>query len=269
MSIYTDAYIYLLIYVPAIIVLGKFLKESEYTVIVMPVLSAVFIVAFLYVTYILAAIDNIKPSDIVYPVMGLLLSIIISLVTLMTYRRHMLNKYEDITAKINDPEYYLMLELKAKSPEEYKLAIHTAYLCDRICSLLDYDRVLGKCLGYYHRIGIIREGRISDNTVKIALENNFPPPLYKELENYSTTGKKYPHSDELSVLVHCYEVIRSILSYNKKFPDRTPDYDNIIDKVFEVMNVNDTLKFSKMQLSDHYRMKQYLKDEKLYYDFLR
>lgn len=268
-AINSDNSFCLLVFIPSGIMLTFFLEISECKSIVLPVLSSNLLSALIYSFLLLISEEAFNAEMIVFPSTGIVLSIVISLITLFSYRRYFINKYEDISIQINDPEFFLLSKLKSTNAEEYKLAIHTAYLCDRISSLLNYDRILAKCLGYYHRIGILEEGKVSVNTLKIAKDNSFPPTLFKELEYYYGNGRKYPVSNELTVLCFSTEVIRSILIFIKNYPERKVDYDTIIDKIFEIKIQNSTLKLSKMKSEDLYKMKQYLKDEKLYYDFLR
>lgn len=259
----------LLVYLPAVIILLIMLNTGRFESITLPVIASNFVYLLIYSSIVLNLTDVITPDLYIYPLGGFVINVTVSIICLFSFKRYVINKYDDAYILINDPEYNLLLQLKEKNNEEYKIAIHTAYLCDRVSSNLSLNRSVAKCLGYYHRIGVLLDGKISENTIKLAKDNNFPPTLYKEIELYEKSGWKYPVSKESTVLNYCSEVIKTILQYIKNFPDRQPDYEAIIDKIFEHKHANNTCRGSELSLKELDRLKQYLKDEKIYYDFLR
>ena len=64
-------------------------------------------------------------------------------------------------------------------------------------------------------------------------------------------------------------LFRSVLLLLQKEPDKKPDYDQVIDKIFERIWQKEIVSECDMTLRDWKRMQKIFKEEKLYYDFLR
>lgn len=263
-----DSY-YMAVVICSVILLGFYLDIEKLGNIALPIISVSLFLLLGYSVFVLNTTTEFEPGLYITLLAGFALNIVISIIVLFSYKRYYLLKYEDIYISINDPEYELLTQLKEKSPNEYKIAIHTAYLCDRISSNLSLNRTVAKCMGYYHRIGVLEEGKISENTIKLAEANGFPPALLDELRLYEKSGWKYPKSKVATVLNYSSEVIKTILLYYQNYNDKPLDYDSLIDKIFDNKYSNNICRVSDMSLQELDKMKQYLKDEKLYYDFLR
>ena len=92
--------------------------------------------------------------------------------------------------------------------------------------------------------------------------------LTKEiLEEYKGT-KKYRKAG--TAVLYCSDaVVSAILLLLQKDPGKKPDYDQVIDKIFERIWQKEIVSECDMTLHDWKRMQKIFKEEKLYYDFLR
>ena len=201
------------------------------------------------------------------PFINLIVSLIMLLIILKVFYSTVIYLYRDKYMEINDPECPLFIELKENSKEEYYLAMHTAYFCERIAKKLNLDEEASKTVGYYHRIGILLEENEWEKVLEKITPYEFPPnalAILKEYIDKNTPMKK----KETAVLLLSNAVISSILyllAHNKG----ELDYDQIIDTVFKKKLENSVLHNSDITLSEIVTMRDLFKEEKLYYDFLR
>ena len=96
-------------------------------------------------------------------------------------------------------------------------------------------------------------------------ENLFPPQLTALVREYGNPDRKAV-SVEASVLMISDRVIDTIM---KTASSDTINYDEVIDKVYSSYVLNGILKNTMMSYHDMNRLIGYMKEEKLYYDFLR
>ena len=95
----------------------------------------------------------------------------------------------------------------------------------------------------------------------------FPKGARTILEEY-TTKKKYHHKE--TVVLYCSDaIVSAVLLLLQKEPDKKPDYDQVIDKIFERIWQKEIVSECDMTLHEWKRMQKIFKEEKLYYDFLR
>ena len=234
------------------------------------VIPPVIVTLFSAVSYI--ALSLLKDyqfiaEHILNPAFGIFLTLFFSIITLHIYKMNYISKYDDKYKEINDPEYELLLQLKQQNKEEYKLAIHIAYLSDRIADKLSLNRQLAKCGAYYRHIGILSKSLNSD-TLKIAKEDEFPPELIALLEELQ--NKKTPPSmSETVVVKFAAEVITAIMYVLKEKPEENIQYNQIIEIIFMKQLQSGMLENSTISLHDFYQIKKYCEEERLYYDFLR
>lgn len=80
--------------------------------------------------------------------------------------------------------------------------------------------------------------------------------------------QKYHHKE--TVVLYCSDaIVSAVLLLLQKEPDKKPDYDQVIDKIFERIWQKEIVSECDMTLHDWKRMQKIFKEEKLYYDFLR
>ncbi len=96
---------------------------------------------------------------------------------------------------------------------------------------------------------------------------SFPKGAKEILEEYKE-DQKYRRKE--TVVLYCSDaVVSAILLLSQKEPDKKPDYDQVIDKIFERIRVKGFVNECDLSLRDWNRMQKIFKEEKLYYDFLR
>lgn len=247
-------------------ILFKGLSDS-YKIGIPLAVSLLFLLTAQTATVVLYANETLKPELFMIPFMNLIVSLIMLLIILKVFYSTVIYLYRDKYMEINDPECPLFIELKENSKEEYYLAMHTAYFCERIAKKLNLDEEASKTVGYYHRIGILLEENEWEKVLEKITPYEFPPnalAILKEYIDKNTPMKK----KETAVLLLSNAVISSILyllAHNKG----ELDYDQIIDTVFKKKLENSVLHNSDITLSEIVTMRDLFKEEKLYYDFLR
>ncbi len=250
-----------------LILIGRDIREKTVSSII--IFSLVFIT--LYTALIVLKRTDIVPSVIINPIVGLILDDVIICLTVYGVRKNIILANEEKYDRIVDPEHPLLTELKEKNKNEYKRSIHTAYICDRLSDKLGFDRNLMKGAGFYHRIGVLSNNNmtIADATVHMVKRENFPWPLVKILEQYGNDElDEIP--PEASLLCIADTVINEVLVRMEK-GEEDIDYEKLIDRVINSLigSRNGRLQKSGLKIQHLYRIRKYLKEEKLYYDFLR
>ncbi len=225
----------------------------------------------LYTALIVLKRLTIVPSVVINPLVGLILNDIIILLAIKIVARNIIFGYEERYQGIVDPEYPLLVELKKSNRIEYKRAIHTAYICDRLSDKLGFDRTLLKGAGFYHRIGVLSKEQddVALATVFLLRHENFPGPLIRLLSEYGNE-KLEGLSPEASLICIADSVICEILRRMEK-GEEDIDYERLIDGEINrlIGSRNGRLQRSDLTIRHFYKIRRYLKEEKLYYDFLR
>lgn len=199
---------------------------------------------------------------------NVLVCILILLVFLRYYITAVLDKCPDKYMEINDPVCPILVELKQKSKAEYYQAVHTAYLSDKIARRLGLDDAAAKTCGYYHKIGTLRGENSWEAILDICKQYSFPPAAIALLKEY-TDKESYLVSKEAVVVLFADTLVASILYLFSKNPQVQPDYNNIIEAIYQKKVDGGILDKSKITLGELKEMKKLLMEEKLYYDFLR
>lgn len=169
---------------------------------------------------------------------------------------------------LNDPEYPLLVQLKALSKDEYYHAVHTAYLCDKIAKRLHYNDTVVKACGYYHRIGRLKGKNSWENVQEICKEYNIPQEVIKILREY-TDPSQVMVSKETIVVLFADCIVSSICHLFEQNPKAELDYEKIIETIFKNKMSSEKLWKSDMSLGQLREMRKIFSEEKLYYDFLR
>ncbi len=199
---------------------------------------------------------------------NVLVCILLLLLFLRYYSTAVVHRYRDKYMEINDPECPILVALKQKSKAEYYQAIHTAYLSDKIAKRLKLDDAVTKTCGYYHKIGTLKGANSWDTILEVCNEFAFPPAAIALLKEY--TDKETPlTSKEAIVVLFADTLVASILYLFSKNSKVQPDYNQIIDAIYQKKIDNGILDKSLITMGELKEMKKLLLEEKLYYDFLR
>ena len=177
---------------------------------------------------------------------------------------------KDRYADINDPAFALMTAIKTKNEAEYYRAIHTAYLAERVAKALKLNAQAVKCCACYNRIGCLDDTEsVWEEVEHYFREFEFPKEAYRLLREYLTMGQRGPSSPEVTCVSVCDTLVMSLQYVFHKNKDATVNYDEMIDNVFLHKAEGKELALSRMSIHDYHKMRDLLKQEKLYYDFLR
>ncbi len=232
--------------------------EEEFSIAVPLFLSLLCLLLCETANIVLLTNEHLSLEQFLVPTANLIVSGILLLGILKIFSTTVVYKDRVRYLELNDTENATLSEYRKTDRAEYFLCIHTAYFCERIAAKLDMDRDALKCAGLYHKKGwemMAKEGGV------------FPEKVQTILEEYRTQ-KKY-HQKETVVLYCSDAIVSAVLLLLKKEPEKKPEYDQVIDRIFERIEQKGTVSECNMTLSDWNRMQKIFKEEKLYYDFLR
>ncbi len=264
---YGELFMYVLAGAVALALLADLNETTSigYPVFISLLMQAVLLIAF----NVLFQNRTLSINILILPILNLMLNLIIMLIFLNIFGVYVIRKSNDMYMEINDVAYPLLAELKEKDKDEYFKAVHTAYLAERIALGLGYNDRAVKCCAYYNRIGVLGEGNKWEQVSHFYTDNHFPEEAIELLHEYIAPEKgKVRSSESLSVLMS-QTTITSINYLLKKDKNAKIDYDKLIESIFNNKSDDEGLRNYNVTYSDYARMKDILKKEKLYYDFLR
>ena len=266
----TTAYIYLFIYI-AVGICGIFLFETfskKYGIIRPLLISVALLFVLLSVSNVLIVNRAFSPSLFILPGINVLISFILLLVVLKLTSLSENNSEADRFMDILDPESELLSELKATSKEDFDHSVYVSVLCSRVAAFTDIDENKVKALAYYHRIGALRGANTWENASAIMQEHNIPEEIIELLSEYIPKDGciKAP---ECAVLYFADTIVSSIRYLFKKDPDAKLDYIKLIDAVFDKKIESGVLKECSISYKDIETMKNVLKEQQVFYDFLK
>lgn len=245
-------------------------KTGKYTD---AIIIFIFTYILLYTGLIVMKRLEMTPELIIGPVVGLVADVIIMSVVGFSYYTNVVKQEEDLYLNVVDPEHPLLIKLKNTNKREYKRAIHTAHFTELFAEKFGYDRVLMKGLGFYHRIGVLREDDempLELRTVALAMDEGFPEDIVEGLKAYGEAKPGEEVSAEVSITIIVDNVIISLMDEFSK-GNKNLDMNKFIDKAILGLfsGKGSLLKKSKIPYNDLEEIRKYLKGEKIYYDFLR
>lgn len=175
---------------------------------------------------------------------------------------------DDAFARINDPEYNLLVRLKELDRDAYFHAIHTAYLSEKVARRIGIDPALTKAGGYYHKIGLLQGKDTIQNTILVATADKFPRSLIRLLKEYGI--KNNGKVSKEAAVVQIADVVVSSVSYMfRKDKNAVLDYDKIIDVIIKKKIEGGDFAYCQLTMEELSEIKKCFAEEKLYYDFLR
>ena len=199
---------------------------------------------------------------------NILVCTLLLLVFMRYYSTHVVHRNRDKYMEINDPECPILVELKQKSLSEYYQAVHTAYLSDKIAKKLGLDDMATKTCGYYHKIGTLRGENSWEVINEICSEYRFPKPAINLLKEYTDRDTQLT-SKEAVVVLFADTLVASLLYLFSKDPKVKPDYNHIIEAIYEKKVESGIMDKTLITMGEMKEIRKMLKEEHLYYDFLR
>lgn len=232
--------------------------EEEFSIAIPLFLSLLCLLLCETANIVLLTNEHLTLEQFLVPAANLIISGILLLGILKIFSGMVVYKDRVRYLDLNDTENQTLSQYRKTDRAEYFLCIHTAYFCERIAVKLGMDKEALKCAGLYHK-------KCWDQMTKEGVE--FPKGARTILEEYKT-NKKYHHKE--TVVLYCSDaIVSAVLLLLQKEPDKKPDYDQVIDKIFERIWQKEIVSECDMTLHDWKRMQKIFKEEKLYYDFLR
>jgi len=199
---------------------------------------------------------------------NILVCLLLLLVFMRYFSTNVVHLDRDRYMEINDPECPILVELKKKSISEYYQAVHTAYLSDKIAKKLELDDMATKTCGYYHKIGTLRGENSWEVIYEICREYKFPRPAINLLKEYTDRDTTLM-SKEAVVVLFADTLVASLLYLFSKNPKVKPDYNEIIEAIYEKKVDSGIMDKSLITMGEMKEIRKMLKEEHLYYDFLR
>ena len=235
---------------------------------------AVFICASL-MSVLLVAFDilfrnrTLSLTLFVIPAVNVVVSLILLLILLNMFGVYVIRGSNDRYMDINDTEYPLLARLKTGNKEEFYRAIHTAYLAERIALDLGLNDRAVKTMAYYHRIGVLDNKKTWEEVEPYFVDHRFPEEAIAYLKEYIEARPGERRSKEFTIIYLCETLIASIMYLFKSDRDKKLNVEELIDKIFANKLKDPEFHNNDISLYELDRMKELMKKEKLYYDFLR
>ncbi|WP_029321484.1 hypothetical protein [Butyrivibrio sp. AE3004] len=264
---YSEFFMY---FIAGTVVLVLLRDLNETTKIGVPIFISISLLFTLVVAYdILFQNRSFSITLLIVPLVNILINLILMLILLNIFGVYVIRKSNDRYMDINDTEYPLLVQLKEKDKDAYFKAIHIAYLAERIALDLNLNARAVKTMSYYYKIGVIDGSKSWDEVKHFYIDNSFPDEAITYLKEYIQNDKSSQLSKEAAIIFMCETLITSINYLFKKDKQTKINYDELIEKIFELKIDNKELYNYNISLYELERMKTLMKKEKLYYDFLR
>ena len=258
---------FLIYVIPGIVGIVLFSSvDEEFKVFVPMIISLLFQFLCLSVNEVLIVNKPFGIGMFMIPFVNILICVAVLLFVLKLFSFSMLYKTHDRLMDIIDPEFELLARLKETSKEDYDHTIYTAVLCSKLANAMGMDENISKAVGCYHRIGILTNSNTWSNVKNLLEENEIPAKVIDLLMEYIDPDKEIK-SREIAVLLFSDTIISSIRYLFEKDKDTKIDYGRLVDAVFD--KKLPIISNSKISFEDINIMKKVLKNENLFYDFLR
>jgi len=264
-----SAEVFVLYFMSGVVAVSLFQNLDETFKVGIPILlSLLFLSVSETANIILFMNERLNIEMFVIPVTNVIISAIMLIALLRIYNHLVTNQYQVKYQVINDQEYPLMVELKEKYKAEYFHTIHTAYLTGRIAAKLNLNENVTKAATYYLKIGNLMGENNWENVRMICKANRFPEEVIKVLGECLDPSRKYIEK-ETAVVLFADAVIASIQDIFSKNKQAVVDYAELVDGIFQKKIDSGFLSDNLLTYSELQTMKKILREEKLYYDFLR
>ena len=206
-------------------------------------------------------------EQFIMPIVNVAINTIVLFWILKYFNDTIANRYRNKYLELNDQEYSALAKLKEVSKEEYLRSIHTAYLAERIAIACGCNVDMAKNLAYYHRINKCFEYD-HDGMVNFVKENNFPPEAAETVVEFA--DKTAPLIKKEACIVYLSDkLISSIMQIFAADNQKKVDYGELIDTLLDKHYIKNALIDSDMSQRDMKNVREIMKRETLYYDFLR
>lgn len=265
--------IFALFFVCNMVVLFAFRFLNDQFDIIRPiVISVVVQITMMTAMIVMFSSEPMSFSLFAIPIINLFLTTVLLLVILKQFSTLVVHKFHERYMTINDQTFELMVQLKEKSLKTYLVAIHTAYLVERIAQKLEFNIPLTKAGSYYGEIEVLFQDDVEQSPFEVQLTKyEFPPEVIElilELQN-----KDKFHSKEATIITMCNELVCLIGKAHDEKKEQgqdeiTLDYATLIEDY--IQNNYDTGRYDHCDLSiyEYKEIKKILISEGLYYDFL-
>ena len=211
--------------------------------------------------------EELNIEQFLMPVVNISINTIILFGILKYFNDNVANRYRNMYLELNDQEYEALIQLKEKSKEEYFRSIHTAYLTERIAGACECNVDVAKNLAYYHRIKKCF-GYSQNDLKKFVKDNSFPPEAAKVLVEFSDRNTSLVRKESCIVYLSD-KLIYSIMQVFAADKNAKVNYNELIDTMLNKKYIKEALADSDMTGRDMKNVREIMKKEILYYDFLR
>lgn len=213
--------------------------------------------------------ENIELSfeQFIFPIANVAVSALVLFGVLKYFNETVANKYRNKYLELNDQEYSVLKDIKNISKDEYFRSIHTAYLVERMANAIGCDVLAAKNCAYYHRIKHVfnYNNKECENFTNV---HQFPPKAKETLLTYLFKIEK-PECKECCLVYISDNFISTLQKVFSKDSKININYDDLIDALFERDYFKSALEDSDLTNKDFKIIKEIMKKETLYYDFLR
>ena len=208
---------------------------------------------------VLLAKDRPNLEMFLIPAANIIISSIMLVGCLKQFSTKVIYQFRVNYLELNDTENDILVQFKEEFRDDYFICIHAAYFCDRIGQKIGMDTNMIKCAAYYHRLG--------DKLVPVMKAKRFPPKIREVLLEYQS--KKPPKNKETAIIYCTDTVVSHITQTLRKGGDKPVDYAALVDSIFNKLEEKGFFWQCNITTQEFRVMYMTLREEKLYYDFLR
>ena len=261
-------YVFFLYFIAGIMGIIMFSEMDEQFNLTYPLVVTLCFFSVLFMATLVIFENRSLSVDLLFvPVINLLISFLLLLLILKSFRANFVVPFRNRYLDINDQQYPLLLELKQQSLDDYMITIHTVHFSELIGSKIHCDLDKLKTCAYYYRIGLLKGENNWENVESICQEHHFPPEAI-ELLKECLTSKHCIRTREAAIVLISDSIIRVLLSVLKNNSGSKPDYQRIINLVFDKKMESGFLNHCNISIEEYLILKNTFLEENLYYDFL-
>ncbi|MCR5024433.1 MAG: hypothetical protein K6A90_08905 [Lachnospiraceae bacterium] len=266
--LYESGLYFLYIFVTGFILIMLFCRGKKVSRF-MPMITYLATSAVIFVACFFLSEAVFSPEIVFFPAVGVFLNVLIVIIMVPKIYDEILDKTDNLWAKINDPEYDLLQTLKSTDKREYDRMVHTAHISGILCEKMQTDRrkTMGVC--YYHRIGCLRGGQdnIEIKSLSLIRYRGFPDEIVEGIQElYGLKGRLLSRESALVLLTDRF--IEYIYSYMDSHNGEKPDYDSTVEKIVKEALRDRKFLTSSLTFNDINIINSVLRNEKFYYDFI-
>ncbi len=259
--------IFLMYFMAGLVGIALFQYIDETTPLILSIFVAVLMqVVTISAVQILFDSKVLSVDTFVIPAVNILLNCVVLFSALQAYLSKVILPLKNRYAIINDPEYALMLQMKEASKNDYYHSLHTAYLAERVATMLELNVNAIRTAAYYFKADKV----IPDSgSMEEVMETHHFPDYARKIIRQLRKSDREPLEKESTVLLFCDNMITTLEYMADQNKEIEHQFEEIVNALIDRRINSGVLNHSKISVMDMNQIRSILLKERLYYDFIR